>query len=52
MRTVNTSSVPKKQQRMLKRLMRDSLTAVALRGAPHKDAAWDNMLGKAGLKRP
>lgn len=48
----NLLNVPKKQRRMLERLMRDSLTGTSLQGAPSKDAAWDKMLAKASIKRP
>lgn len=44
--------VPKKQARMMQRLLKDSLSSTSLRGNAGRDAAWDKMLGKAGIKRP
>jgi len=44
-------AIPKKQARMLARLKGASLSSTALKGKPHKPAAWDKMLMQAGCTR-
>lgn len=49
---IDLSKVPKKQLRMVKRLMGASLTGTSLKGNVGKRQEWERMLGKAGLNLP